>query len=48
MVEHNLHHFPPPPPHLGRVKLGTIRLRRQHVLGGRGVHMGQWSKGHGR
>ena len=25
--------------------LGTIHLRRQHVLGGRGVPMGQWSKG---
>ena len=26
--------------------LGTIHLRRQHVLGGRGVPMDRWSKGH--
>ena len=26
--------------------LGTIHLRRQHVLGGRGVPMCRWSKGH--
>ena len=24
----------------------TIHLRRQHVLGGRGVPMARWSKGH--
>ena len=27
-------------------KFGTIHLRRQHVLGGRGVPMCWWSKGH--
>ena len=28
------------------VSLGTIHLRRRHVLGGMGVLMGRWSKGH--
>ena len=27
-------------------QLGTIHLRRQHVLGGRVVPMCRWSKGH--
>ena len=26
--------------------IGTIHLRRQHVLGGRGIPMCRWSKGH--
>ena len=28
------------------LSLGTIHLRHQHVLGGRGVPMCRWSKGH--
>ena len=29
-----------------KMTLGTIHLRRRHVLGGRGIPMCRWSKGH--